>query len=233
MLVKLHPFLPVAASDLSHSTECGPWSPEVKHCPPHPGQGLRSATILRTTSPAARHVSRRRGPGSSRSASARGRPGGQPVSESDTAPPEARGWPDAIPPVQPGLSHQRTAGVTSGSVPPARRGCPIGTRPVPATQHRPSNLYVTSQAWRLARARHQPESDNAPPASDDSESRRLDPYTYLSAPEQLGYLAIMRLFCRAFLADMAVPDVMTECAREARRPPGSTPTPSRRGRSNW
>ncbi|MDT3395397.1 hypothetical protein RKE29_01820 [Streptomyces sp. B1866] len=40
--------------------------------------------------------------------------------------------------------------------------------------------------------------------------RRLDAYTYLSAPERLKHLAIMRVFCGSPLADPAVPDVLAK-----------------------
>ncbi|MEU7086639.1 TIGR02677 family protein [Streptomyces achromogenes] len=40
--------------------------------------------------------------------------------------------------------------------------------------------------------------------------RRLDAYTYLSAPERLEYLAIMRVFCGTLLADLAAPDVLAK-----------------------
>ncbi|QJS10807.1 TIGR02677 family protein [Streptomyces argyrophyllae] len=40
--------------------------------------------------------------------------------------------------------------------------------------------------------------------------RRLDAYTYLSAPERLEHLAIMRVFCGTLLADLAVPDVLAK-----------------------
>ncbi|MGK4908754.1 TIGR02677 family protein [Streptomyces albus] len=39
---------------------------------------------------------------------------------------------------------------------------------------------------------------------------RLDAYTYLSAPERLEYLAIMRVFCGTLLADLAAPDVLAK-----------------------
>ncbi|MFI9626990.1 TIGR02677 family protein [Streptomyces sp. NPDC052042] len=57
----------------------------------------------------------------------------------------------------------------------------------------------------------QPESGDAPSAPDADETRRrLDAYAYLSAPERLEYLAIMRIFCGTLLADLAVPDVMAK-----------------------
>ncbi|GGW62101.1 hypothetical protein GCM10010503_44160 [Streptomyces lucensis JCM 4490] len=40
--------------------------------------------------------------------------------------------------------------------------------------------------------------------------RRLDAYTYLSAPERLEHLAIMRVFCGTLLADLAVPDILAK-----------------------
>lgn len=40
--------------------------------------------------------------------------------------------------------------------------------------------------------------------------RRLDAYTYLSAPERLEHLAIMRVFCGTLLADLAVSDVLAK-----------------------
>ncbi|WP_433546452.1 TIGR02677 family protein [Streptomyces sp. CA-294286] len=43
--------------------------------------------------------------------------------------------------------------------------------------------------------------------------RRLDAYAYLSAPERLEHLAIMRVFCGTLLADLAVPDVMAKLRR--------------------
>lgn len=58
-------------------------------------------------------------------------------------------------------------------------------------------------------------SDDAFSAPDADETRRrLDAYAYLSAPERLEYLAIMRVFCGTLLADLAVPDVMAKlCER--------------------
>ncbi|MBM9624662.1 TIGR02677 family protein [Streptomyces zhihengii] len=40
--------------------------------------------------------------------------------------------------------------------------------------------------------------------------RRLDAFTYLSAPERLDHLAIMRVFCGTLLADLAVPDLLAQ-----------------------
>ncbi|MDX3851062.1 TIGR02677 family protein [Streptomyces sp. AK02-01A] len=44
----------------------------------------------------------------------------------------------------------------------------------------------------------------------DETRRRLDAYAYLSAPERLEHIAIMRVFCGTLLADLAVPDVMAK-----------------------
>ncbi|MEU7488134.1 TIGR02677 family protein [Streptomyces sp. NPDC042319] len=53
-----------------------------------------------------------------------------------------------------------------------------------------------------------------PPAgtSDDATWQRLSAYAYLSAPERLEHVAIMRVFCRTLLADLAVPDVLAKLA---------------------
>ncbi|WP_049570390.1 TIGR02677 family protein [Streptomyces sp. SBT349] len=51
----------------------------------------------------------------------------------------------------------------------------------------------------------------APAPGAASEVRqRLDAYTYLSAPERLEHLAIMRVFCGTLLADLAVSDVLAK-----------------------
>ncbi|MEV0218264.1 TIGR02677 family protein [Streptomyces sp. NPDC050704] len=39
---------------------------------------------------------------------------------------------------------------------------------------------------------------------------RLSAYAYLSAPERLEYVAVMRVFCGTLLADLAVPDVLAK-----------------------
>ncbi len=49
--------------------------------------------------------------------------------------------------------------------------------------------------------------------------QRLSAYAYLSAPERLEYVAVMRVFCGTLLADLAVPDVLDKLAR--RGDPGS------------
>ncbi|SCD34076.1 TIGR02677 family protein [Streptomyces sp. PpalLS-921] len=46
--------------------------------------------------------------------------------------------------------------------------------------------------------------------SDEEARRRLNAYTYLSAPERLEHVAIMRVFCGTLLADLAVPDIMVK-----------------------
>ncbi|WP_322620793.1 TIGR02677 family protein [Streptomyces acidicola] len=43
--------------------------------------------------------------------------------------------------------------------------------------------------------------------------QRLSAYAYLSAPERLEYVAVMRVFCGTLLADLAVPDVLAKLAR--------------------
>ncbi|AJE83420.1 hypothetical protein SLNWT_3044 [Streptomyces albus] len=46
--------------------------------------------------------------------------------------------------------------------------------------------------------------------ADEEARRRLNAYTYLSAPERLEHVAIMRVFCGTLLADLTVPDVMAK-----------------------
>ncbi len=43
--------------------------------------------------------------------------------------------------------------------------------------------------------------------------QRLSAYTYLSVPERLEYVAVMRVFCGTLLADLAVPDVLVKLQR--------------------
>ncbi|MBC9726270.1 TIGR02677 family protein [Streptomyces sp. TRM68367] len=43
--------------------------------------------------------------------------------------------------------------------------------------------------------------------------QRLSAYTYLSVPERLEYVAVMRVFCGTLLADLAVPDVLVKLRR--------------------
>ncbi|MYU14186.1 TIGR02677 family protein [Streptomyces sp. SID8361] len=56
------------------------------------------------------------------------------------------------------------------------------------------------------------ESAQVPPAEPDRGEawQRLTAYSYLSAPERLEHVAIMRVFCATLLADMAVPDVLAK-----------------------
>ncbi|MER7985458.1 TIGR02677 family protein [Streptomyces noursei] len=46
--------------------------------------------------------------------------------------------------------------------------------------------------------------------TDEEARRRLNAYTYLSAPERLEHIAIMRVFCGTLLADLAVPDIVAK-----------------------
>lgn len=46
--------------------------------------------------------------------------------------------------------------------------------------------------------------------TDEEVRRRLNAYTYLSAPERLEHVAIMRVFCGTLLADLVVPDIMAK-----------------------
>ncbi|MEV5354495.1 TIGR02677 family protein [Streptomyces sp. NPDC052693] len=52
--------------------------------------------------------------------------------------------------------------------------------------------------------------DQAAQSAQTEARRRLDAYSYLSAPERLEHLAIMRVFCGTLLADLAVPDVLAK-----------------------
>ncbi|MFC4468427.1 TIGR02677 family protein [Streptomyces xiangluensis] len=54
--------------------------------------------------------------------------------------------------------------------------------------------------------------------------QRLSAYAYLSAPERLEYVAVMRVFCGTLLADLAVPDVLAKLAQS-----GDPGTPSKQG----
>ncbi|MFI7289989.1 TIGR02677 family protein [Streptomyces anulatus] len=49
-----------------------------------------------------------------------------------------------------------------------------------------------------------------PAPGNDETRRRLDAYAYLSAPERLEHVAIMRVFCGTLMADLAGPDVMAK-----------------------
>ncbi|MFF2569981.1 TIGR02677 family protein [Streptomyces sp. NPDC058084] len=54
-------------------------------------------------------------------------------------------------------------------------------------------------------------------ADEDEPRRRLDAYSYLSAPERLEHVAIMRVFCGTLLADLSVSEV-TRKLRQAGAP---------------
>ena len=49
----------------------------------------------------------------------------------------------------------------------------------------------------------------------DGAWQRLTAYAYLSAPERLEHLAIMRVFCETLLTDLAVPDVLDKLAESS------------------
>ncbi|WP_338145882.1 TIGR02677 family protein [Streptomyces scabichelini] len=53
--------------------------------------------------------------------------------------------------------------------------------------------------------------------------QRLSAYAYLSAPERLEYVAVMRVFCGTLLADLAVPDVLAKLAQAG--DPGNSGAP--------
>ncbi|WP_327699085.1 TIGR02677 family protein [Streptomyces sp. NBC_00459] len=44
--------------------------------------------------------------------------------------------------------------------------------------------------------------------------QRLSAYAYLSAPERLEYVAVMRVFCGTLLADLSVPDLLAKLAEK-------------------
>ncbi|MGW7041778.1 TIGR02677 family protein [Streptomyces avermitilis] len=44
--------------------------------------------------------------------------------------------------------------------------------------------------------------------------QRLSAYSYLSAPERLEYVAVMRVFCGTLLADLSVPDLLAKLAEK-------------------
>ncbi|MFJ3793634.1 TIGR02677 family protein [Kitasatospora sp. NPDC090091] len=60
-----------------------------------------------------------------------------------------------------------------------------------------------------------PDSASALSSAGDGAWQRLAAYSYLSAPERLEYVAVMRVFCSTLLADLAVPDVVARLARDA------------------
>ncbi|MGX5181571.1 hypothetical protein ACWKT5_01800 [Streptomyces avermitilis] len=52
-------------------------------------------------------------------------------------------------------------------------------------------------------------------AEADAEAwQRLSAYSYLSAPERLEYVAVMRVFCGTLLADLSVPDLLAKLAEK-------------------
>jgi hypothetical protein len=58
-----------------------------------------------------------------------------------------------------------------------------------------------------------PDTAESAEATDGAEPwQRLSAYAYLSAPERLEYVAVMRVFCGTLLADLAVPDVLAKLA---------------------
>ncbi|WP_432126400.1 TIGR02677 family protein [Streptomyces sp. bgisy082] len=61
----------------------------------------------------------------------------------------------------------------------------------------------------------------APTAADEhGAQRRLDAYSYLSAPERLEHVAIMRVFCGTLLADLSVSEVMEKLRQAGARAAG-------------
>ncbi|OLZ64833.1 TIGR02677 family protein [Streptomyces amritsarensis] len=62
--------------------------------------------------------------------------------------------------------------------------------------------------------------DSLPAADRDDTWQRLQAYAYLSAPERLEYVAVMRVFCGTLLTDLSVPDVRAKLA-EADGPAGA------------
>lgn len=58
----------------------------------------------------------------------------------------------------------------------------------------------------------EPAQTSAPEDDRDAAWQRLNAYAYLSAPERLEYIAIMRVLCGTLLADLAVPDVLVKLA---------------------
>ncbi|MFI8089749.1 TIGR02677 family protein [Streptomyces sp. NPDC086080] len=57
--------------------------------------------------------------------------------------------------------------------------------------------------------------------TDAEDWQRLSAYAYLSAPERLEYIAVMRVFCGTLLADLSVPDLIGKLAE--RGGPGTVP----------
>ncbi|WP_406737554.1 TIGR02677 family protein [Streptomyces sp. NBC_00853] len=57
-----------------------------------------------------------------------------------------------------------------------------------------------------------PAQQSLPESQRDDTWQRLNAYAYLSAPDRLEYVAVMRVFCSTLLADLAVPDVLAKMA---------------------
>ncbi|MFJ8438826.1 TIGR02677 family protein [Kitasatospora griseola] len=70
--------------------------------------------------------------------------------------------------------------------------------------------HPVPQAWDEL-----PDTAPAPSSAGGDVWQRLTAYSYLSAPERLEYVAVMRVFCSTLLADLAVPDVVARLARDA------------------
>ncbi|CAM5373483.1 TIGR02677 family protein [Streptomyces abikoensis] len=69
---------------------------------------------------------------------------------------------------------------------------------------------------------HEP-PESASEADRDGPWQRLSAYAYLSAPERLEYLSIMRVFCGTLLADLAVPDVLAKLRDQGGAAAGTDP----------
>lgn len=70
-------------------------------------------------------------------------------------------------------------------------------------------------------------AEAAGPGPEEQLWQRLTAYTYLSAPERLEYVALMRVFCATLLADLAVPDILVKLAESggwSRQPDAETVT---------
>ncbi|WP_328870956.1 TIGR02677 family protein [Streptomyces sp. NBC_00287] len=61
--------------------------------------------------------------------------------------------------------------------------------------------------------RQEPHDEPFDEGSGSETWQRLSAYAYLSAPERLEYVAVMRVFCGTLLADLAVPDVQSKLAQ--------------------
>ncbi|MEU0427420.1 DUF2397 family protein [Streptomyces canus] len=65
----------------------------------------------------------------------------------------------------------------------------------------------------LHRSPSDEETGRDSPGSGSEAWQRLSAYAYLSAPERLEYVAVMRVFCGTLLADLAAPDVLAKLAQ--------------------